>query len=150
MVKCIFWLDAVLPPIFIVPVYFFHRFILIRIVLNSTHQEAITFILKIYLQTTVAQFYTMNILICYVCQEHENEYFCLLCFESVRIDLFLLNNSLLNDLSVGDGVGGGLYDVNPELLSPVIHAFRKRKNNFNISFYNFWMLVNDLHNFFSL
>lgn len=42
--------------------------------------------------------------------------------------------------------GGVLYDMTPELLSPAIHAFRKIKT---ISiFYNFWMLVNDLHNFF--
>lgn len=71
----------------------------------------------------------------------------LLCFESVRIYLFSLNNSLLNGLSVGRWGGGVLYDTNPELLSTVIHAFRERKT---ISIFYFWMLVNDLHIFFTV
>lgn len=41
-------------------------------------------------------------------------------------DLFSLNNSLLNGLNVGDGEEGVLYDMNPELLSPVIHGFRRK------------------------
>lgn len=43
------------------------------------------------------------------------------CF--VWIYLFSLNNSLRNCLSVGDGEEGILYDMNPELFTPVIHAF---------------------------
>lgn len=61
----------------------------------------------------------------------------MLCFDLTRLYLFSLNNSLLNGFIAGDGEGVVLFGTNPGHLSPVIHAFRKRKQISIFLFYNF-------------